>query len=213
MGGWGGSVLAMIQSLKNNKMLLRGRSSFFRKGMSYTEIRQHYKDSLSPIPDGKKPTKEQLESIGKRLRKEQKDSKFYAICISITVALCMLVFIDYSYNNFIHIKSILINKNKPNTKIIELQKARSFEEKLERGMAQFDNKKYFLAIGNFKHALRYNQTDSLTNTYLARAYYRMCRYKNQTCNEAILHAQKMLEANPESSIYRRLTEYYSKINN
>ena len=196
-------------------MLLRSRRAFFRKEMTYAELREYYKDSTSPIPKGKKPTKEQLQKIRDQLTRGRKRYNFFRISITWLITICLLVLINYSYNNLTFIKSYFIQPEKSkNYELIELEKTRNFEAKLARGISQFEDKEYFLAIGNFKHALRYSQDDSLTNIYLARAYFRMCKYKHQTCEEAKSHAKMMLELKPSSRRYQKLYNYYldNKIN-
>ncbi|NOG56958.1 MAG: hypothetical protein HND54_04400 [Bacteroidetes bacterium] len=192
-------------------MLLRGRRKFFRKEMSYAELREYYKDSASPISKGKTPTKEQLKVIRAQLIKERKRFNFYRIVSTWIFTLCFLVLINYSYNNFTFIQEYFIQTDKEiNYESIELENKRNFEEKMIRGISQFEQKKYFLAIGNFKNALRYNQTDSTANYYLARAYFRMCKFKKQACNEAQTHAELMCKIFPNSSRYLKLKAYYER---
>lgn len=209
MGGFGGSVLAMIQSLKNNKKLLRGRNGFFRKELRYSELKEYYKDSLTPIPKGKTPTKEKLEEIRIKLKKERKESLFWNIAIASAVTLNILFF-SFLYINSISVKKTIRPNNSGIHFDVELERTEHFEEKLNRGISQFENKEYFLAIGNFENALRYNHSDSLTNHYLALSYFRMCLYKKLLCDKAQEHSEIMFTRQPNSQQYKKLKAYYDR---
>lgn len=208
MSGWGGSVLAMIQSLKNNKMLLRGRRSFFRREMTYAELREYYKDSLEPISNDKKPSKSQLNEIRTRLKNERRDYNFFRISTTVSITLCLLVFIQYSYNNFTIVKKYFIESDNPNE--VELMVIDQYQKHMKNAQQKFKSKNYFFALGEYKRALKIIPNDSIANIELARTYFRMCKYRGQVCEEAFIHAKEMLNKKPESKRLQKLSNYYSR---
>ena len=87
--GFGGSVSAMITSLKNNK---RSRVSTFKKLKEYENIKYKKGDI------GKKATPHQLKEIRERLQKENKQIRKKRISILAIFALVLVIsFILFNY--------------------------------------------------------------------------------------------------------------------
>ncbi|MCF6349083.1 MAG: hypothetical protein L3J20_12410 [Flavobacteriaceae bacterium] len=88
--GFGGSVSAMITSLKNNK---RSRVSMFDKLKKYENVK--YKDG-GKIE--KKATPQQLKAIRERIQKENKRTQ--VITLTVSIATTLVLFILFYYLKF-----------------------------------------------------------------------------------------------------------------
>jgi len=87
--GFGGSVSAMISSLKNNK---RSRVRTFDKLKKYENVK--YKEGKIE----KKATPQQLKEIRERLQKENKKNQ--TISITILIAFIILTYTLFNYLKF-----------------------------------------------------------------------------------------------------------------
>lgn len=85
--GFGGSVSAMITSLKNNK---RSRVSTFDKLKKYENVK--YKDG-GKIE--KKATPQQLKEIRERIKKENKKNLTITLTICIATVIVLLLLFNY----------------------------------------------------------------------------------------------------------------------
>lgn len=69
----GGGIQGMRISLKNNRNLLKGRKKgFFKRELSYGEIRKYYKESTDPIAKEKGSNTIELRAIREKLIRERK---------------------------------------------------------------------------------------------------------------------------------------------
>lgn len=130
MGGEG-SISHMIATLRNNKNLLRGRNRFFRRELTYSELRDYYKDSKVPLKNGK-IDKEYLKKVRNQLLKDQRKARNKQILIiSIAVILVSSVFWSISSLSFSKAHS---NQNHASQKLKGNHNEKSHHEMLILGL-------------------------------------------------------------------------------
>lgn len=209
-GGAGGSILAMILSLKNNKVILPKRKSF-------REIRKvYYKSTSDHQLYNKKSDPELLRTIRIQLiqeRKKEITKRIFTICLSIFIA-TVLFFIPF----------ILIKKfgrtEKPgplqNSYMnYEKERYQAFEMFITYGDIHFRHKEYTLAIKNYKSALKSSPHKFYTKYYIAIIYYHACLDSNIYCQEAITSLSGIINESDtsqyalklRSEVYMHLGEY------
>lgn len=209
-GGAGGSILAMILSLKNNKTILPKRKS-------YREIRKIYYNSTSTQQlFNKKSDPKLLEAIRIQLKKERKveiTKRIFIICLSIVIAIGLF------YIPFILIKNIgSTEKQRPlQNSYINYQKERfqAFEMFITYGDYHFGHKEYTLAIKNYKSALKSSPYMFHTKYDLAIIYYHACLDSSIYCQEAISSLSGIINESDtsqyalklRSEVYMHLGEY------
>jgi len=125
----GGSVLAMIQSLRNNKNLLRKRGLFNRERSIYERKKEYYRAGKTKL-DFKTVSKEELLIIRKRIIKQRKLEllKNWIIVVSVGLLFAFGTYKTLSY----------FQKVKSNTEVVE---------KIEL-KKNFDNYYYFINDGD-----------------------------------------------------------------
>lgn len=98
-----GFMQSMRVSLKNNGNLLKGRrKGFFKRELSYAEIRKYYKESTDPISNEKGSNAVELQKIRERLIRERKRFAYVQISFFIVVA----VVVTYGVVSFLTQSSI-----------------------------------------------------------------------------------------------------------
>jgi len=93
-----GSVLAMIQSLRNNKNLLKTREKYF-SGLNNRIAKQYRHHSKQH----KQMSNEQLEKLRAKLIRESRTALIKK-CLALTIALCLTVLIVLWLNNNVELE-------------------------------------------------------------------------------------------------------------
>lgn len=179
-GGAGGSILAMIISLKNNKAILPKRKSF-------RDIREIYTNSVSHYQlNKKKSDPEFLKILRKQLIKERRldfTKRIVLICFSIAIAITLF------YIPFLVIKNIGFTFNQKSVEESTTNRKKeiykNYKMALYYGNNHFKHKEYTLAIRNYKLALKFSPNKYQTYYDLATIYYFACLDSNIYCQEAI----------------------------
>ena len=209
-GGAGGSILAMILSLKNNKAILPRRKSF-------REIREIYSSSTSNHKlFNKKSDPEFLKVLRGQLIKERKleiTKRILLICFSIVVAVALFYIPFILISNFGQtvsqksVESSTINKKN--------EKYKAYEMFVNYGDHHFEHKEYNEAILNYKSALELSTNKKQTYNKLAIIYYYACLDGNIYCHEAITSLTGIMNETDTSTytlklrseVYMHLGEY------
>ncbi len=125
MGG-GGSIQGMRTSLKNNSNLLKGRrKGFFKRELSYAEIRTYNKESTDPIAKEKGSNTIQLREIREKLIRERKRYNYVQVALFISV----LAFIVYGAVSFLSDTSSEQNEYQKNRESVSVSMERDPYEK------------------------------------------------------------------------------------
>lgn len=178
-GGAGGSILAMILSLKNNKAILPKRKSFKEIREAYTGSKyQYHLNKKKSDPEFLKKLREQL------IKERRKDltKRIVYICLSIVVVMALL------YIPLLIIKNTALSENQKaidNYTRIKKEKYKAYEMFVYYGDYHFNRKEYDDAIKNYKFALKLSPNKDQTYYDLATIYYFACLDSNIYCQEAI----------------------------
>ena len=93
--GFGGSVAAMLSSLKNNKNQLGKKDKYFNKKVD------GYSDSYGKLVDHKKMSPYQMEEFKKKLKAERKNEQLttyiWFVSALVIVVLLIVVILEYIF--------------------------------------------------------------------------------------------------------------------
>ncbi|MFT5665896.1 MAG: tetratricopeptide (TPR) repeat protein [Vicingaceae bacterium] len=205
MGG-GGSMQSMQTVLKNNRKLLDGRKKrgFFKRELSYAQVRKYYKDSSIPCADGGNRIPVDHKQIRQRLLKQRRKNG------NMQIVLFVIVVILLSLGMF----SVLSKTKKITKQKIQYQRAPQFvlsdgyDSFMAMGKDRLLVQNYFLAIGNYQRALQVRPNQRKAEFGLAKAYSKSCQYKNQFCIEAERFIKEMEEKYPNQVAFTQLKARY-----
>ena len=180
-GGGAGSVLAMIQSLRNNKNLLSKRTSFFNQKRSYSSTNKSDQKKMTSFLDRKPLSVEQIKAIQKQFKARKR--KYLAIAF-FTTAICFAV-VYFSFQSILAKRSTHpVDKDQIETVVYSSLKPQPFRDYMKRGFLQLEDKDYFMAAGSFKRALKHKPNNLAAEYYLSKSYCLLCFHRNQACSEA-----------------------------
>ncbi|MEQ8624877.1 MAG: hypothetical protein RJQ00_03240 [Vicingaceae bacterium] len=202
MGGEG-SIQGMIISLRNNKNLLRGRAKgFFRRELTYSQLRKYYRDSEKPIEDAIS-SQEQLRKIRARIIEDRKKEtrKIIIVVSSLTIVLTFLIILLFNSFSFTEVNKSSTKKSR----VVDYKMRNdSYNEMVELGLQHLNAEKYFLAVGNFENALRKRPNDLLAEVKLAEALCFLCSKKNIECIKANNYLDKLITKYPNKYLLKKL---------
>ncbi len=207
--GAAGTIQHMITTLRNNKMLLRVRSGFFRRELSYSELRQIYKDSSTPI-HSKRLSKEEKRVIRKRIKAQQSKLmvKSYILFFAISSILFGTGF--YCLKNYRLVNKRIIHAEKEPLLILYTT---NYFNNLEEGNRLFKEKEFFFALGKYEKALRIRPNDSIAEMKIAYCYFKLCQLKGTACYEGKEFAEELLEKSSKNERMLKLRTYFiTKLN-
>jgi len=209
-GGAGGSILAMILSLKNNKAILPRRKSF-------REIREIYTSSTyNHKLFNKKSDPEFLKALRKQLiveRRKELLKRLSIICISVILAIGLFIIPLLIFKQFGNTSTQGSGENY--IKKRELEKINTYKMAVYYGDNHFKYKEYTSAIYNYKLALKFSPDKSQTYYKLVTIYYYACLDSNIYCDEAITSLTGIINETDTSTytlklrseVYMHLGEY------
>lgn len=205
MGGEG-SISAMRISLKNNAGLLNGRKKrgYFKRELSYAEIRKYYKESTEPLTDGI-DREYDLKAIRTKLIVERRKNRNIQIIVIIIVTTLV------GFGMFLLLgRNTSDNNRKPvqQKKDISILLSDSFDDYMHMGKSDISKQSYFFAIGNYQRALKIRPNNLQAEFGLAKAYSKSCRYQKTFCQEANELIQKMEETYPNQNSFTKLRMKY-----
>jgi|GEM_PF-5809123 len=190
----GGSMQSMQTVLKNNRKLLGGRKKrgFFKRELSYAQVRKYYKDSSIPLIDGGNRIPVDHKQIRRRLLKQRRKNG------NIQIVLFMIITALLSLGMF----SVLSKTKKMAKQKIQYQLAPQFvssdgyDSFMVMGKDRLLIQNYFLAIVNYQRALQVRPNYRKAEFGLAKAYAKSCKYKKQFCIEAERFIKEMEQKYP-----------------
>jgi hypothetical protein len=171
--GWGGSVQAMITSLRNNKNLLPKRKSLYekdkRKNINYSISEGLNCDIVA--------TEEQLLEIRTRIQKRNKRKKILNSLI-ITISVMVVLYLSYLNSQ----KEVLIQSPEIETIINEQEVYLNY---IKYGDTWVEDKKWKAAIYSYQKAVDLAPDDYYAQYRLALAFSYHCAYEKFNCEEGI----------------------------
>ena len=200
--GAGGSVLAMIQSLRSNKNLLQGRRnrgyflrelSDFNKGLLYKTNKRSTSLPISTI-----------KSISWKYIK-QKEKANWMVYFLLTFAIVGIVM------SFYKIATIQFDGDAKKNKLFKeacFELETHYEDNMVIGRKTLISRDYFFAGGNYQKALKAKPNDIYAEYYSAKSYCKLCRYRNTGCEKAEELVTKLIQKYPRLNSPRRLKRKY-----
>lgn len=177
-GGAGGSILAMILSLKNNKALMPKRKSFKELREVYKSAGEHHELKY------KKGDPQYIKTLRNQLIKEQRFWFIKRISI-ISVSLIVVIALFYIPLFVLTYDGIPIYQEKSMYEKQKKEKREAYEMFINYGDQHFRFKEYTLAIRNHQSAVKSSPNKLLTKYNLAIIYYYACLDSSIYCNEAV----------------------------
>ena len=169
MGGEG-SIQGMINSIKNNKLLLnRRRITFFDNKRSFSELKGIYTNKQSDKE--KEISDAERKAIRDQLIAENKKRITYKILALFFTAVLVL-----SIGNYLLFS--------PNYKVIPVDYVdheKEYSKAIKNGKERLEAKKAFYAIGYFKQALTHKPEDKAAARLLIKSYYLLCEGSMNNC--------------------------------
>jgi len=180
-GGGGGSILAMIQTLRNNKALLGKRKSYFKRSSNYTVYNKTYRKKLNSFGNRKPLSEEEVDKVRKKFQLiKRRNNRITASLFTIAALI-----IGYGFYSILSQKhSFQKSKERINTVIYSKLKPQPYRDQMKLGILKMKEKDYFMASGNFKKALIHQPNDLMAEYFLTKAYYSLCITKGQACEIA-----------------------------
>lgn len=169
---WGGSVQAMITSLRNNKNLLPKRKSLYDKD-KLKNVNYTISEGLNCDIEA---TEEQLLEIRTRIQKRNKLKK---IINSVIISVAVLIALYLSYLN--SQKQVIIQTPKVETETKTTEQV--YLNYIKYGDTWLEDKKWKAAIHNFQKAVELAPNDYHSQYRLALAFAYHCANENSNCNE------------------------------
>ena len=195
----GGSIQNMMNTLKNNRILLATKRGLFKT--KFQILREDYKTATNIIIKGNIATKEELSEIRKKVLQERKRENKIQLTI---LALIFLVISSFTY-------SMLTNR--VNNTPLHLEKSNeltqvNYNESMAMGQQLLDDKKWFYAASNFENALLQIPNDFSASYNLTLAYCELCYTKNQACEKTNSTINELIKNNPNSDDLKILKAKY-----
>ncbi len=190
-----GSIQAMINSLRNNKNLLRKRS-IFKKERTFLSTKKEYYKAAQGEFDLKKATKEELKTLREKIIKQRKieNRKSWSIVLAVMISL-VLILINATYKT-----------NKKEIERIETAKDNYLIEHindyiyyLEEGDKWIEKKNWNNATYRYEQAVKLFPEEYEANYRLALSYGYSCSYKNKNCEKGRRLTNQLLKLYPEDS--------------
>ncbi|MFY8187902.1 MAG: hypothetical protein ACOVLC_08075 [Flavobacterium sp.] len=207
-----GSSQAMIDSIRNNKMLLSSKS-LFKKERTFLSLKSEYLKSNYGNFEYKKATKEELLAIRNKIIRDKK-KQFMIKMIIVTVFMFFLSLIVYQFVEY------ELDSKEKNQKFQFLKDQKTFykNEKeflslLKYGDDWFEKRHWHNAIFCYKKAVELFPSNFEGNYRLALAYSLQCEFDFKNCNEAkmfldTLYAEFPNKKDELASIKDRLSYEY-----
>ncbi|MGB0888579.1 MAG: hypothetical protein ACPGSL_10685 [Vicingaceae bacterium] len=188
---WGGSVAAMIQSLKNNKALLGKRYTYFDAKKDYLIAYKGLEIS------NRRATPEQLKAIKALIRKQKKAER-----LRVTIALCIISpFIIFGTYKFIKSLDSEVAQHEVVVK----------KKNVDKYLFHIDDGDYMLSKGKWNNAIfQYTRASEIfPNEYdaqyrLALAYSYKCKYTGDACGRSDSLVNRLLEHFPDNEEVKTL---------
>ncbi len=185
----GGSILAMVVSISNNKKLLR-RKSVFEKGRKLDDPEMTtYKNRHRPI-EVKHLSDSELKTIREKIKAQKKRNHRKAITISILVFSITFLTI---YIGSIKISEALVSHKQSSTEEILKRNRAEFNYRIQQGDFLVSQSMFGDAIFHYKKAVELIPDSYKANARLANAYMQSCFEDYTYCDEGKRHLDKTID--------------------
>lgn len=173
---WGGSVAAMIQSLKANKALLGKRYTYFDAKKDYLRATKGMKITYQ------KATKEELRQVKEKIRKQKKTERR-----RVTIVLCLMAPLII----FGTIKATgLFTKDVTKEKVvIKKEDVKKYQYHIKEGDYRISKAEWNNAIFQYSRASEIFPKEYDVQYRLALAYTYKCQHTNEECakGDSLVH--------------------------
>ncbi|MAY84052.1 MAG: hypothetical protein CMP59_07960 [Flavobacteriales bacterium] len=210
LGGGAGSIDHMIKTLRNNKLLLKRKRKYFKGKFSYREIREYY-----TIKFGKPLSKVEIEqAVLDEIRKElilaQRKRYFKVTILSLLLFFVLAVPIYFLFQlSFVEKQEVVRDIGYDESRNPYSDKNRGIEM-IKLGLQNKAEGYYFLAIGNFEHALKIYPNNEKVEVLLAESYGLICKRSKQYCEKGLKFIQRMKIKHPENEVFKDYELKYFK---
>jgi len=192
-GGGGGSIQAMINSLRDNKNLIRKRPSF-------AERRKEYLTSYSQLKiSSKKATKEELMKVKRKIILQRKVARRKSIIVLSVVIPLIVIAIFYITDT----NSSSINRT---TTINNQKQIKKYNFHIADGDKMIHKKQWNNAIFQYTRAMEVFPKELDAQYRLALAYSYKCKYENESCNTADSLVNRLYNFYPNNKEIKELKE-------
>ncbi|MBL4707974.1 MAG: hypothetical protein JKY48_05975 [Flavobacteriales bacterium] len=124
-----------------------------------------------------------------------------------------LVLIGYLGIYFLNAPSVVRDVYQKKAKKISFQAEReSYEKHMLLGSLNLKDRDYFMAIGNYKRALKERPGDIQAEFALAKSYSKACKYQHIFCAEAYELIQQKEDQYPKQKSFTKLKRIYLTVN-
>ncbi len=202
MFGAGAAAQAMINSIRNNKKLLR-RKRLFTRERSFLNLRKAYYKKAGGALELKKASPAQLAKIREKVLRQRKQEAMTMWVIGIFIASLGYYFLY----------ELAKNDQATTEKIRVIEFKKQSEEYLffiEDGDAWLEKKHWNNAIFQYKKALEIFPAEYDANYRLALAYYNKCLYKNKSCSLGKELTQKLARQYPKKQEVVKLVSLFEE---
>jgi len=202
-GGAGGSILSMIISLKNNRMLLSKRKSF-------KEIRKSYEDHLT---HRQLKFKEADPAMLKELRLEIiKSGEKDALKLWIILALVLIVTSTLLIFLFFYVDTADVNKDAFSMDQYisnrEKKKRTNFNLFIYYGSYRYNAREYLAAAKEYKQALRIFPEGFKAQLGFANTYAALCIERDTLCELAKGYLNQSIKEFDTSKLFLKHVQHY-----
>lgn len=206
-GGAGGSIMAMIQTLRNNKMLLNKRTPFFKKKHNYLRFKRYKSHKLNSFANRTPLSEEQQLRIQKEFRNKSRINTIATIILSIACLGLVVV----GFLSLLSVKSYRpVYKEQINTVVYSKLKPQPYRDNMKLGILKLKEKDYFMASGNFKRALQIKPANFEAQYFLTKSYCLSCFHRKQACGIAEKKVDENQTKYPDEYLFVALEKYLPK---
>jgi len=188
---FGGSVAAMIATLKNNKMMLGERYTYFDAKKSYLRATKGMKITY------RKATKEELALVRKKIKQQRKQAQIVAVVI-LSMVIPIVFFGAYKF-------IVSLNEShKLNEQIITKEHTKKYQFFISDGDLMFQKRKWNNAIFQYTRALEVFPNEFDAQYRLAQAYTYKCQLENEGCFKADSLVDRLITHFPNDENIKKL---------
>jgi tetratricopeptide (TPR) repeat protein len=191
--GWGGSVSAMIASLRSNKELLNKKKPYFNKKAGLT-------GSKNEFVDYEKATPEELNLIKRKLQVLKNQNRIKTLIVLIILS-PFIFFVGK------HMWLAIEEELPPNKGKITMQ----FYSEIKLGDEYFKKGQIDNAIIMYERADELVKRTYLASLRLAIAYSHQCLKRNEMCSDANWNVKYLYSNHREDSTVLKINSIYEKI--
>ncbi len=203
MGGEG-SMQHMINTLRNNKSMLR-RKSMFKKERTFLSTRKEYYRAAKGKVNLKNATKEELLQLRKKIIKRRKVENIRAWAI-VLVILVPAIILGVDLLN----KEEKIETNETVNEEYLIDNLNEYTYLIEEGDKWIAKKNWNNAIYRYEQAVKLFPEELEANYRLALAYSYSCKYTHKNCEIGNALAGKLLKFFPENQDVLELQKIFEK---